>query len=76
VNRKCLLRVQYIMFCSLGLKSASHVHWTVKMAFLRLYPMLLVIYFIIHCLYIYEEVNKYEQYCDSMRQFALYIVNK
>jgi len=64
------------MFCILWLKSASLVHWTVKMAFLRLLPLFLVTYFIIYYLYIYEEVNKYEQHGNSMRQFALYVMNK
>jgi hypothetical protein len=76
VNINLLLMAQYIMFCSLRVKSSSLVHWTVKMAFLRLLPLFLVIYFIIHYLYIYEEVNKYEQHGDSMRQFALYVMNK
>lgn len=71
MNRKCLLMAQYIMFCGLWVKSGSLVHLTGKMAFLRRFPLFLVIYFIIHYLYIYEEVNIYELHGDSMRQFAL-----
>ena len=41
------------------------------MAILRCFEAFLVIYFIIYYQYIYEEVNIYEQYVDSMRQFAM-----
>lgn len=64
------------MFCGLWSKSSSLVHLTVKMVFSRILPLFFLTYLIIYYLYIYEEVNIYEQYADSMRQFALYIVNK
>lgn len=47
-----------------------------KMASLSRFLTVLKGYFINYYLYIYEEVNIYEQYCNSMRQFALYQVNK
>lgn len=76
MNMKSLLLAQYIMFCGMWVKSASLVHWIGKTAFLRIFSAFLVIYFIIYYLYINEEVNIYEQYGDSMCQFALCVVNK
>jgi len=46
------------------------------MAFLMSFEAFLVIYFTIYYPYIYEEVNIYEQYGSSMRQFVMYLVNK
>jgi len=63
--------VQNIVQTGLLAKNSSHVHWTVKMAFLMSFEAFLVIYFIIYYPFINEEVNIYEQYVDSMRQFAM-----
>ncbi len=73
VNFKCLLGTQNIMFCSARGESCSYVHWTVYMAVFGYFWAFSSIF---TYLFISEEVNIYELYGDSMRHFALSIVNK
>jgi len=76
VNRNQGWGVQNILFCRGVAISCSPVHfdgfWTVLSSFW----LFSVIYFIIYFLLSNEEVNIYEEYDDSMRQFALWRVNK
>ena len=73
VNFKCLLLTQYIMYCGGLGESCSQVHWTADMAVFACFWSFSTI-----CtyLYLYEVVNIYELYSDSMCQFAMSIVNK
>ena len=73
MNFKRLLLTQYIMFCGAWAESCSHVHWTADMA---VYPCFLAFSSICTYLFLYEVVNIYELYVDSICQFAMSTVNK
>lgn len=76
VNRKRVLRLQDKMFCAPGRKTCSPVHWMGFLSVFCNFRRFFVIQFTLYCLCIYVEVKNYEAHGDSMRQFAMYQVNK
>jgi hypothetical protein len=65
-----------IMFCAVWMKSASLVHFGLNEPIFQIFPLFLTVYFTIYYLYIYEVVNIYMEHVDSMRHFAMLLMNK
>lgn len=76
VRRNGSLLLQDIMFCAAGVFSCSHPHSSSFLAIFCVFAAFLVIYFTTYYMNIYEVVSKYELHGDSMRQFAMELVNK
>lgn len=68
--------VHYIMFCGMWAFLCSPVHFGSESVFLSGFGSFLAVYLPIYCSYIYELVNREVVHGDSMRHFALYLVNK
>jgi hypothetical protein len=72
----CKLLLQNILHGALWVNSCSLVHFEGFWAVLSGFWSFLVSYLVIFFLLSNEEVNKREEYGDSMRQFAMFGVNK
>jgi len=76
VNTNHLQRVQNIMFCMVWAFSCSLVHSGGFLMVFSGFGLFLVIQFIVILILSNEVVKNYEEHGDSMRQFAMELMNK